>query len=70
MIFTDINECALSTPPCPGRCINTQGGFYCQNTKNQSFSHSGAAIISVGKSLLCSELIDFLLHRKCIILTI
>ncbi|KAG2609728.1 hypothetical protein PVAP13_4KG056733 [Panicum virgatum] len=52
-----INECALSTPPCPGRCINTQGGFYCQNTKNKSFSQSGAAIISVGLSVTVVTLV-------------
>ncbi|CAL5044319.1 unnamed protein product [Urochloa decumbens] len=46
----DINECALSPPPCPGYCINTQGGFFCQNTKNRSFSQSSTAIISVGLS--------------------
>ncbi|CAL5051304.1 unnamed protein product [Urochloa decumbens] len=46
----DINECALSPPPCPGYCINTQGSFFCQNTKNRSFSQSSTAIISVGLS--------------------
>ncbi|XP_072149609.1 wall-associated receptor kinase 5 [Setaria viridis] len=47
----DINECDLNPPPCPGYCINTQGSFFCQNTKNRSFSHSGTAIISVGLSV-------------------
>ncbi|CAN6221971.1 unnamed protein product [Urochloa humidicola] len=46
----DINECALSPPPCPRYCINTQGVFFCQNTKNRSFSQSSTAIISVGLS--------------------
>ncbi|CAL5046280.1 unnamed protein product [Urochloa decumbens] len=43
----DIDECVVNIPPpCPGHCINTQGGFHCPNS-----SHSGTVILAVGLSI-------------------
>ncbi|OQU75919.1 putative wall-associated receptor kinase-like 16 isoform X2 [Sorghum bicolor] len=45
----DINECALSPSPCPGRCVNRRGSFYC---RRRGLSHSGTMILSIGISVV------------------